>query len=234
MPDFKLLTKFEQTFRDGPYLHRNSQLGNRIADYLFDDLYDLDPGSQLRRDVDSGRVALNPKGMSPGLKARRGDGSFGPVVPGHVARPNPGHSVSTAPTAEVDIGAEVKILAKAMIKQIDRVTSDLCGQAAHFKRKSPDALAVGFVGLNMAGQYISYEGDREYPTGRYGPHPAQEAPEAERRLLLDAEPCYGEFLILPFRAPNRPPFDFEWVNIRLLQDAYASILVRLLRSYDRR
>jgi hypothetical protein len=182
LTDFKLLARFERTFRDGPYLHRNSQLGNRIADYLFDDLYELDPGSRLRSDVDSGRVALNPKGISPGLKARRGDGSFGPIVPGHSPRPFPGHSIPVGPTAEVDIGAEVKILAKAMIKQIDRVTSDLCGQAAHFKKKSPDALAVGIVGLNLADEYVSYEGDRQYPTGQYGPHPAQEAPGNDRAL----------------------------------------------------
>jgi hypothetical protein len=235
VPDFKLLTKFEQNFRDGLYLHRNSQLGNRIADYLFDDLFELDPASQFRRDVESGRAALNPKGVSPGLKARRGDGSFGPVVPGHSVQPYPGHIVPVAPTAEIDIGVEVKILAKAMIKQIDRVTSDLCGQAAHFKRKSPDAIAVGFVGLNMAERYVSYEGDRDYPTGgRYGPHPAQEAPEAERRLLAGAEPCYQEFLVLPFRATNMPPFAFEWVGANRIRDAYASILLRLLRSYERR
>lgn len=234
MTSFRLLDQFETTFRGRKYLHRNSQLGNRIADYLFDDLYDLSPDSRLRSDVDADRVALNPKGISPGLKARRGDGSFGPIVPGHHPRPSPGHVVPVAPTAEVDIGAEVKILAKAMIKQIDRVTSDLCGQAGHFKKKSPDALAVGIVGLNMAEEYVSYEGDREYPTGQYGPHPAQEAPEAERRLRLDAEPCYREFLVLPFRATNRPPFVFEWVGPDRIRDSYASILLRLVRAYDRR
>ena len=83
MSDFKLLAKFEDTFRDGKYLHRNSQLGNRVADYLFDDLYDLQGDSKYRKDVDSGKVALNPKGISPGVKARRGDGSFGPIIPGH-------------------------------------------------------------------------------------------------------------------------------------------------------
>jgi hypothetical protein len=78
--EFSLLGKFESTFRDGPYRHRNPQLGNRVADFLFDDLYLLDPKSRFRDDVDRGRIALNPKGLSPGLKARRGDGSLGPVV----------------------------------------------------------------------------------------------------------------------------------------------------------
>jgi hypothetical protein len=234
MTDFKLLEKFEETFRSGPYLHRNSQLGNRIADYLFDDLYLLDAGSKFRRDVDRGVVALNPKGVSPGLKARRGDGSFGPIVPGHAPRPWAGHVVPTAPTAEVDVGAEVKILAKAMIKQIDRVISDLCGQSRHFKTKSPDALTVGIVGLNTADHYVSFEGARNYPTGLYGPHPFLEAPEAERRLLASAEGCFDEFLILPFKAANEPPFLFAWRHERQTQDNYASVLARLLRSYGRR
>ncbi len=231
---FKLLSKFEETFRQGPYLHRNSQLGNRIADFLFDDLYLLREDSRLRIDVDAGRAALNPKGISPGLKSRRGDGSFGPVVPGHTSRFRADHVVAIAPTAEVDIGAEVKILAKSMIKQIDRVISDLCGQARHFQTKSPSALSVGIVGINVADHYVSFEGDRQYPTGRSGPHPVQEAPEAERRLRDIAEPCFSEFLILPFRATNEPPFPFEWLTPQKTRDAYASVLVRLIREYGRR
>jgi hypothetical protein len=108
MTAFRLLDKFEATFRDGPYLHRNSQLGNRIADFLFDDLYLLDRTSRFHVDVDEGRIALNPKGVSPGLKTRRGDGSLGPIVPGYQAKSISGHAVPIAPTAEVDIGAEVK------------------------------------------------------------------------------------------------------------------------------
>ncbi len=234
MPTFKLLAQFEKTFSDGPYLHRNSQLGNRIADFLFDDLYALDPSSQLHADMDSRRIALNPRGVSPGLKARRGDGSLGPVLPGYIPRPYEGHEVLIAPTAEVDMGAEVKILAKAMIKQIDRVISDLCGQSREFKTKSPDAIAVGIVGINVASRYVSFEGARQYPTGQYGPHPFQEAAEAERRLLASAEPCYREFLVLPFRATNEPPFEFAWVRPSETRDRYAAVLSRLTREYGRR
>jgi hypothetical protein len=82
-----------------------------------------------------------------------------------------------------------------MMKQIDRVISDLCGQARHFQTKSPDAVSVAIVGLNMAANYVSQEGDRRYPTGEFGPHPVVEAPEAERRLLSSAEPCFHEFLV---------------------------------------
>lgn len=232
--EFLLPKKFEATFRNGPYLHRNSQLGNRIADFLFDDLYLLRAGGRLRADVDAGEVALNPKGVSPGVKTRRGDGSFGPVVPGHTVKSYAGHVVPVATTAEVDIGAEVKILAKAMIKQVDRVISDLCRQAQHFKTKSPTAMPVGIVGINMANHYVSFERDRSYPTdGRQAPHPIQEAHEAERRLLERAEPCFDEFLVLPFRATNESPYPFEWVNPSATRDRYAAMLVRLLRSYDR-
>jgi hypothetical protein len=230
---YRLVSKFEETFRSGPYIHRNSQIGNRIADYLFDDLYDLDNTSRLHRDIDAGLRALNPKGLSPGLNARRGDGSFGPLVPGHRPRIYPGHSVAIGQTAEVDIGIEVKILAKSMIKQIDRVVSDLCGQARHFGTKSPNAITVGLVGINLAESYTSYEGTREYPTGEYGPHPVSEAPEAERRLLASAAPCYTEFLIFTFKASNVAPWDFSWVRLNRINDEYGAALRRVLRSYER-
>lgn len=235
MAELDLLAKFESTFRGKPYRHRNSQLGNRIADFLFDDLYNLQADSRFRQDVDADRSALNPKGRSPGLKARRGDGSFGPVVPGHMPTLFPGHVVKTAPTAEVDIGAEVKILAKSMIKQLDRVISDLCGQSRHFKTKSPDAISVGIVGINLAPRYVSFEGGRSYPTGVPDhPHPADEADEAERRLVDLAEPCFDEFLILAFRATNSETYPFEWVNADKTRDAYAASLLRVLRTYARR
>jgi len=230
--EYRLLRQFEKTFQSGPYLHRNSQLGNRIADRLYEDLYLLSDHSRLRRDVDLERAVLNPKGISTGLRARHGDGSFGPIVPGHSPRPQRDSSVPLGPTAQVKIGAEVKILAKAMIKQIDRVSSDLCGQSRHFKTKSPHAVTVGLVGINLAGQYVSYEGSRKYPTGEYGPHPFQEAPEAERRLWLHAEPCYDEFLILPFVATNEPPFEFRWWDASRTRDQYSSMLVRVLDRYE--
>jgi hypothetical protein len=78
---------------------------------------------------------------------------------------------------------------------------------------------------------VSYEGDRQYPTdGKSGnSHPAQEAREAERRLLR-AEDAYSEAIQLGFRATNEPPYDFEWVG--RVQDNYAARLVRILRKYD--
>jgi len=230
-PTFALLRQFEATFRNGPYIHRNSQLGNRIADYLYEDLYALGLSAKFNGRVDARSHVLNPKGISPGIRARRGDGSFGDLIPGSRPLVFPDFRVARGPTADVEIGAEVKILAKAMIKQIDRVIGDLCRQADEFHHKSASAITVGIVGINFAESYVSHEGSRRYPTdGRSGNlHPAQEAGEAERRLLR-AEDSYSEFIELGFRATNEPPFNFEWVG--RVQENYAARLVRLARAYD--
>jgi hypothetical protein len=230
-PTFLLLRQFEATFRNGPYIHRNSQLGNRIADYLYEDLYALGQSSKFNDRVDARSHVLNPKGLNPGIRARRGDGSFGDLIPGSPAVVVPDFSVARGPTADVEIGAEVKILAKAMIKQIDRVIGDLCRQADEFHQKSAHAITVGIVGINFAERYVSHEGDRQYPTdGKSGkPHPAQEARDAERRLLR-ADASYSEFIELGFRATNEPPYDFEWVG--RTHENYAARLVRILKAYD--
>jgi hypothetical protein len=230
-PTFALLRQFEATFRNGPYIHRNSQLGNRIADYLYEDLYSLGLSRKYNDRVDARSHVLNPKGISPGIRSRRGDGSFGDLIPGSPATVAPGFRVARGATADVEVGAEVKILAKAMIKQIDRVIGDLGRQAEEFHQKSSTGITFGIVGINFAERYVSHEGDRQYATdGKSGnPHPAQEAVEAERRLLR-AEAPYSEFIQLGFRATNEPPYKFEWVG--RAQDNYAARLVRILRKYD--
>lgn len=235
MPDFKLLQQLERTFRDGPYVHRNSNLGNRIADYLYEDLYDLGESSKLRERVDAQRRVLNPKNVSPGIHARRGDGSFGTPVPGSKPVMIPGFSVARGTTAEVELGAEVKILAKAMIKQIDRVMNDLRSQASHLLEKSPTALTVGIAAINFSDQYVSYEGARQYPTdgSATSPHPSQEGPKAELRLR-GVEDHFTEFLQIGFRATNEPPYPFELVAPARIRNDYGSILIRLSREYDRR
>lgn len=234
MYSFKLLEQLERTFANGPYIHRNSNLGNRIADYLFEDLYDLGESPKLRERVDARRRVLNPKNISPGIHARRGDGSFGTPVPGSQPVLVPGFSVARATTAEVELGAEVKVLAKAMIKQIDRVMNDLRSQAAHLQEKSPRALTIGIVAVNFSDRYVSHEGERRYPTDGSGgnPHPSQEGPRAELRLRA-IEGRFSEFLQVGFRATNEPPYPFELVAPARAEDAYGAILIRLSREYER-
>lgn len=234
-PTFALLRQFEATFRNGPYIHRNSQIGNRIADCLYEDLYAVGLSSRFNQGVDARTHVLNPKGISPGIRARRGDGSFGDLIPGTRASIAPGFMVARGPTANVEIGAEVKIVAKAMGKQIDRVIGDLHRQADEFHRKSATAITVGIVGINFANRYVSHEGERRYiTTGLSGSHhPSQEAADAERELLRAAD-AYDEFIELGFRATNEPPFEFAWVDQRRLHQDYAARLVRVLRLYNAR
>ncbi len=235
MARYLLLDQVERTFTTGPYLHRNSQLGNRIADWFFEDLYELGESAKFVHRVNEASRVLNPKGVSPGIRSRRGDGTFGDGVPGYPVQSVPPFHVRRGLTANVEIGIEVKILAKAMIKQIDRLTNDLCGQAHHFRQKSDDAIRIGIVGVNQAPRYVSFEGERAFATdGHRYPHPAQEASEAERRLLDSARPCFDEFIVLPFGATNEPPYPFAWLSERRVLDDYGAALLRVSRLYDRR
>jgi hypothetical protein len=143
--------------------------------------------------------------------------------------------VARGPVATIEIGAETKILAKAMIKQIDRVITDLTNQATQFKRGGGNPICVAFVGINFADQYVSFEGRKKWPTdGRRYKHPIQEATHAEQRLNDKASSAFDEFQILRFRASNARPFPFEWVDLRQTEMEYSSVLTRISRDYDRR
>ena len=63
--------------------------------------------------------------------------------------------------ATVEIGSEVKILAKAMIKQIDRVMTDLQNQKREFLAAGGTPTTAGIAGINHAPRYVSYEGDKD-------------------------------------------------------------------------
>ncbi len=101
-----------------------------------------------------------------------------------IAEDVPGFVVGRGPIATVEIGTEVKILAKAMIKQIDRVMNDLQNQEREFGSAGGNPISLRIDAINKADHYVSYEGDVAWPTGiRGNKHPIQEAAEAERRLL---------------------------------------------------
>jgi hypothetical protein len=145
----------------------------------------------------------------------------------------PEFAVARGPVATVEIGTEVKILAKAMIKQIDRVMTDLQNQRREFQKAGGNPIAVGIVGINRAIRYVSFEGDRDYPTdGKKNKHPIQEAAEAEKRLLARVASDFDEFLILRFKATNEPPYAFEWLDVGQTEMDYGAILTRVLRKYE--
>ncbi len=205
--------------------------------HFYEDLLSIRRSSKY---VEAVRVhrdrVLNVQNQTRGIKARRGDGTFGQIIPGETPIIDPGYIVGRGPIATLEIGIEVKILAKAMIKQIDRVASDLRSQVGQFRRGGGQPICVGIVGINQADKYVSYERDRQWPTtGRSGYlHPCQEAEVAERRLEAEAKPSFDEFLVIRFKATNFPPFPFAWADLRGLRLDYGAILTRISSEYQRR
>ncbi|HUJ71671.1 MAG TPA: hypothetical protein VLZ30_05470 [Verrucomicrobiae bacterium] len=170
-----------------------------------------------------------------GIARRRGDGTFGELVPAASATRLDGLAVARGPVATIEIGAETKILAKAMIKQIDRVIGDLVRQTEEFGKRGGSPICVGIVGVNFAELYTSYEGERAFPTdGKKYKHPIQEAEEAISRLVSRAQPSFDEFLIIRFMASNTSPYPFAWAEERTLEMEYSAALTRISRYYDRR
>ncbi len=204
--------------------------------HLYEDLVAVSRSSKLLAGIEAKERVLNVQNRRRGVAARRGDGTFGEIIPGAQAITDPGYVVSRGSIATVDIGTEVKILAKAMIKQIDRVISDLCNQVSQFRKGGGSPICVAVVGVNHADEYTSYEGDRAFTTtGRGGYlHPIQEAAAAERRLIADAKPAFDEFLILRYKATNSPPFPFSWLDHANTKLDYAAILTRVSSKYQQR
>jgi len=186
------LRTFRSLFEGQPYFHRDSSLGDRVASYLFEDLYVLNKSSKLHDWIDAHTRVLNSQNLTVGIARRRGDGTFGERVPAGQAIVDTGFAVARGPVATIEIGAETKILAKAMIKQIDRVIGDFIRQTEEFRKKAGHPICVGIVGVNFAEQYTSYEGERSFPTdGRKYKHPIQEAADAISRLQQRAMPAFG-------------------------------------------
>jgi|SRR5208337_192633 len=233
--EYSLLKEFRSLFEGTQYLHRNSSLGDRVASYLYEDLYALRKSSKLNERIAAGVRVLNTQNRTVGIARRRGDGTFGELVPAGTAIREEGISVARGPVATIEIGVETKILAKAMIKQIDRVIGDLVRQTEEFKTRGGNPICVGIVGVNFSEVYTSYEGQRAFLTdGSKYKHPVQEARQAISRLEQRAQPSFDEFLILKFVATNTPPHPFSWVDEQKTAMEYSALLTRVSRGYDRR
>jgi hypothetical protein len=236
-PEYRLLTQFQRLFEGKVYKHRASNQGDFVAMHLYEDLVAINRSPKLTDAVVSRKErVLNVQNKRRGVAARRGDGTFGEVIPGETAMVDSGYLVPRGPIATVEIGIEVKVLAKAMIKQIDRVINDLRNQVAQFKRGGGNPECVAIVGVNQAEQTVGYEGDRPFPTtGKNGfLHPCQEAAAAEPRLRADAAAEFDEFLVLRFKATNEPPYPFEWADYTETRLDYAAALSRVSARYQQR
>lgn len=211
--EYGLLKTFRSLFDGNQYLHRDSSLGDLVASYLYEDLYTLGKSHKLNKRIAGGVGVLNAQNKTVGIARRRGDGTFGELVPGAVVSREQGVAVARGPVATIEIGVETKILAKAMIKQVDRVIGDLIRQTEEFKKRGGNPICVGIVGVNFSEVYTSYEGGRAFLTdGRKYKHPIQEARDAISRLEQRAQASFDEFLILKFVATNTTPHPFSWVD----------------------
>lgn len=225
---YRLLDEFRGLFDGKKYIHRDSSRGDWVAHHLYEDLYALEKSRLLKQRIDSQSNVLNVQNKRRNIKARRGDGTFGELIPGVVAIVDAGFSVARGPIANVEIGIEVKILAKAMIKQIGRVQNDLRDQVAQFHRGAGTPICVAVVGINSAGYCVGYEKDRVWKTdGVEHKHPCQEASDAEARLLAEAAPKFDEFIVLRYKATNDPPFPFDWVDYFDTMQDYGAALTRI-------
>jgi hypothetical protein len=232
---YALLRTFRGLFEGKPYLHRKSNLGDLVASQLYEDLVAIEKSQKLVERVKHHERVVNVRNIMTGKPGRRGDGTFGELVPATVAVIEKGMLVARGPVATIEIGAETKILAKAMIKQIDRVITDLINQVTQFKRGGGSPICVGFIGINFADHYVSFEGRKRWPTdGKKYKHPIQEAAQAEQRLTEKARSAFDEFQFLRFRAKNAKPYPFEWVDLANTEMEYSALLTRVSREYDRR
>jgi hypothetical protein len=230
-----LLETFRQLFDGTKYLHRKSNLGDLVAVEFYEDLLALGKSVKLPQRIAAHDRVINLRNITIGKTARRGDGTLGELVPSAVAIAEKNFMVARGPTANIEIGVEAKILAKAMIKQVDRVIGDLQRQVTMFKKHGGNPLCIGFVGINWSNLYVSYEGRRRFITdGKKYKHPIQEAADAEARLRKDALPVFDEFLILNFMATNIRPYPFAWKNYDALELEYNALLTRVSREYDLR
>jgi hypothetical protein len=224
-----LLDAFEGSFKGRLYRHRIANTGDIIALYLYEDLVTLGRSTKLVERVHRAQDVVNTGNLVKGKTGRRGDGTFGELIPGETAKSFPGFAVARGPVATIEIGVEVKILAKAMIKQIDRVINDLRHQAAVFRELNSNAVTVGIVGVNYSYSYVSYEKDRTYSSS-----PITESRKAQQRLIERASDAYDEFLILPFGITNVDPYPFEWTERRETEQLYNSALLRVSNLYNTR
>jgi len=233
--NYRLLDEFRKLFQGQRYRHRDSSLGDWVARHLYEDLYSSGKSKIFRERVDAHEHVLNLQNKRQGIQARRGDGMFGELVPGVAVVVEPGFQVARGPIATVEIGIETKILAKAMIKQIDRVKRDLKDQVSEFQRglTGMAPICVGIVGINHASYTVGWEGERPFRTdGKQNKHPAQEAAAAEAHLVADAKPKFDEFLILRYRATNEDPYPFDWADQVTTTRDYGAMLTRIARAYD--
>jgi hypothetical protein len=103
---YALLRTFRGLFEGKRYLHRISNLGDLVASQLYEDLVVLGKSVKLTERVRDHERVMNRKNLMTGKPSRRGDGTFGELVPAAVALTEKGLLVARGPVATIEIGAE--------------------------------------------------------------------------------------------------------------------------------
>ena len=131
---YKLIKAFESLFVGVPYLHRNSTQGDYVASFLVDDLYALGRSPKLNAAVDTQDLVLNMANKTVGLQHRRGDGTFGIIVPGEPPTKSHAYTVSMGEVA--NSRHEYAIAKEALLRASDLEPEELAKVREKLGKKS--------------------------------------------------------------------------------------------------
>src|SRR5207247_3664373 len=112
---YRLLERFRNVFEGNQYKHRNSSIGDSIAIELYEDLHNLQKSAKLISRIEDHERVMNVQNVRQGVKARRGDGTFGELIPGEEALALRGLKVARCRIGTVGIGVEGKILSRELL-----------------------------------------------------------------------------------------------------------------------
>lgn len=233
---YRALDAFEALFKGTFFNHRVHTNGDRVSINVFEDIDNAGLSPKFVSRASSQSVVANVTNTNAGVIARRPDGTLGHRVQ-HIAPTFlPTFSIARGQTVSTEIGIEVKIMSKAMVRQRGRVSSDLAHGARDIKASNPLAITVALVGVNHAQFYVSREGDQIWRTtgsGRYL-HPFQEADSIEPYLRAKLGSAYDEIIFLHFVATNEDPFPFSWRSVQQTNLAYGAMIGRIAQAYEQR
>src|ERR1700691_3316770 len=81
--EYRLLTEFRRLFEGKIYKHRSSNQGDFVAMHLYEDLVTIHRSPKLIDGIITRKDrVVNVQNRRRGVAARRGDGTFGEIIPG--------------------------------------------------------------------------------------------------------------------------------------------------------
>ena len=113
-PEFALLRAFQGLFENTRYRHRDSSLGDFVASHLYEDLVGLNKSATLAKRVQAHECVVNLGNKAVGKPSRRGDGTFGELVPTVIAVTQTGLRVARGEIANIRVGGLLRRQQKSM------------------------------------------------------------------------------------------------------------------------